>query len=111
MKKAHLHLHNSLHTVNTSSKKKQTVEIRRDSRAIEKPEHFAANILKTFVPKNFKFQLTEYTESHTGIVVNLPRNIKRYYCSIAKQFIKINSNNKCVYLGLLNSSFTKAFTV
>ena len=84
-----------------------TVKIRRDSRAIEKPEHFAANILKTFAPKNFKFQLTEYTECHTGIVVNLPRNINRYYCSIAKQFIKINPTTNLYTLECLTVPLQK----
>ena len=89
------------------------VEIRRDSRAIKKLEVFAGNILKIFVPKNLKIQLAEYTEYDTGIVVNLPKNVNvnRYYCSIDKQFIKINSGNKRIYLGLLNSSFTKEFIV
>ena len=52
-----------------------TVEIRRDNRAIKKPELFAGNISKVFVPKNFKFQPAEHTEYDTGIVVNLPKNV------------------------------------
>ena len=87
------------------------VERRRDSRTIKKPEPFAGNLLKIFVRKNLKFQLAECTEYDTGIDVTLPKNINRYYCSIDKQFIKINSGKKCIYLGLFNSFFTKEFTV
>ena len=97
----------SPHIVNTSSKKILTVEIMRDSRAIKRQELFAGNILKMFAPKNLKFQPAEYTKYDTGIVVNLPKNVKRCYCSINKQFIKVSSGNKCIYLGLLNNYFTK----
>ena len=45
-----------------------TVEIRRDSRTIKKPELFAGNILKVFAPTNLKLQPVEYTEHDTGIV-------------------------------------------
>ena len=68
-------------------------------------------MLKIFAPKNLQFQPTHYTEYNTGSVVNLPKNINEYYCSINKQFIKIDSGNLHIYLGLLNSFFTKEFTV
>ena len=68
MKKAHLHLQNLLDIVNNSPKKMLTVEIRRDSRAIKKPELFAGNILKVFAPTNLKLPPAEYTEYDTGIV-------------------------------------------
>lgn len=79
----------------------------RDSRTIKRQELFAGNILKMFAPKNLKFQPAEYTKYDTGIVVNLPKNVK----SINKKLIKINSGNKRIYLELLSSSFTKEFTV
>ena len=81
-----------------------TVERRRDSRAIKKPEPFAGNLLKIFERKNLKFQPAECTEYDTGIDVNLPKNVNGYYCSIDKQFIKINSGNKRIYLGLLQKN-------
>ena len=55
-------MQNSLYIVNTTSKKVLTVEIKRDSRAIIKPG-------KLFAPKNLMFELADYTEYDTEIVV------------------------------------------
>ena len=40
-------------------------------------------------------------------------DLKKYknYCWLNEQLIKINLDNKCIYLGLLNSSFTKESVV
>ena len=63
-----------------------TFEVVREGRAIKKPELFSDNVLKMFAPRTLKFKLAGYTEFDTGIIVNLPTNINRYYISVDIKF-------------------------
>ena len=85
------------------------VEIIGDSKSIKKTELFSKNTLKLFAPKKLIFEAPKYTRIDTDLEVNIPKNTNAFYCSLDRDFTKIDEEKHRIYLGLLNKLFIKDF--
>ena len=73
--------------------------------AVKKPELFSSNFFRIFAPKTLIFKQAEYTKYDIAIVIDLPDNINAQYCSLDKNFKKLEQEKTRIYLGLPNFSF------
>ena len=72
---------------------------------IKKRKLFPVNILTIFAPKISSFNRQSIQSTLQELFLTCQKIL------LFNQFIKINSGNKRIYLGLLNSSFTKGFII
>ena len=75
----------------------EVVKVIRDCRNIKKRKILPGNKIEIFSAKKLRFKPAEYQKNDIGIVIVLPKKVKRFYWSLDGKITDINAGENRLY--------------